>query len=398
MPATTQTTTTTAPIGGAVSVTVTSATKGQLVADIAKRYIGLIPYHLGASMTNTNKLAYADCSSFVKFVYAQVGYTLPRTADQQYKATKKLAIASPSTKNLKAGDLLFFGGWNTPDNPPGYAGIQHVGIYMGNGYVVDEGAAVKGNVGTTKLSNYGTHLIAATRPYGNIPAAAATTPKVADPIAVSSATTVIEHWALGSSDTFTAKDMTTLATAIQNGSISGGNNLSSVTLIQGLNSAVGKKYSDPIVQDAIKTALTDSGFSKDSANAIQTQYVEPTSATFTEKDYNTELIAAKLNGTTNLQSIITNLGKVIGQGYSSSTWSDAFQKMGNDTGSLKDDPLTTIVKLLGKLTNSANWLHVGAMLLGVGMVGFGVYVGIKNISSDETPSAPSMPIILKEGA
>jgi lipoprotein Spr len=60
-----------------------------------------------------------DCSAFVSAVYAGVfGITLPRTARDQYKFSKKI-----SRTELKEGDLLFF---NTR------GGISHVGIYLQN--------------------------------------------------------------------------------------------------------------------------------------------------------------------------------------------------------------------------------------------------------------------------
>jgi len=68
-----------------------------------------------------------------------------------------------------------------------------------------------------------------------------------------------------------------------------------------------------------------------------------------------------------------------------------------------DDVATTIGKvatIMGKLTNPANWIHLGAMFFGVGIIGFGVWTVVKNAddSTPAAPSSPSMPIILKEGA
>lgn len=60
-----------------------------------------------------------DCSAFVQTVFMSVfGITLPRTARDQYKATRRI-----SRTELQEGDLLFF---NTT------GGVSHVGIYLQN--------------------------------------------------------------------------------------------------------------------------------------------------------------------------------------------------------------------------------------------------------------------------
>lgn len=61
-----------------------------------------------------------DCSGFTKYVFKNVGLTLPRTSKAQYKVG-----TSVSKSNLRSGDLVFF---NTLGN-----GVSHVGIYVGNG-------------------------------------------------------------------------------------------------------------------------------------------------------------------------------------------------------------------------------------------------------------------------
>jgi len=60
-----------------------------------------------------------DCSAFVGAIYASVfGITIPRTARDQYRFTKRI-----SRTELQEGDLLFF---NTR------GGVSHVGIYLQN--------------------------------------------------------------------------------------------------------------------------------------------------------------------------------------------------------------------------------------------------------------------------
>jgi cell wall-associated NlpC family hydrolase len=60
-----------------------------------------------------------DCSGLMMGAYAQLGIELPHNAAAQYGRT-----ASISEDELQPGDLVF------------YNGLAHVGMYIGNGYVV----------------------------------------------------------------------------------------------------------------------------------------------------------------------------------------------------------------------------------------------------------------------
>jgi cell wall-associated NlpC family hydrolase len=60
-----------------------------------------------------------DCSGLVQYVYKQLGKSLPRTTDQQFAATTRIARGAE-----QPGDLIFFG-------EPG--SIYHEGIYAGDG-------------------------------------------------------------------------------------------------------------------------------------------------------------------------------------------------------------------------------------------------------------------------
>jgi cell wall-associated NlpC family hydrolase len=87
------------------------------VVAIALRYLG-IAYRYGGTTPRG-----FDCSGFTQYVFRQVGVTLPRTADQQLRAASRI-----SRSQARAGDLVFF-------LSGGYA--YHVGIYLGNGTMVD---------------------------------------------------------------------------------------------------------------------------------------------------------------------------------------------------------------------------------------------------------------------
>lgn len=97
----------------------------------ARKHLGR-PYKFGAQPSEAPKAF--DCSSFVKYLYKRIGVNLPRTALDQALIGKTI----PSKKELlEIGDLLFFkGGWGhyCPEYP---MGIGHVGIYVGNGKVIN---------------------------------------------------------------------------------------------------------------------------------------------------------------------------------------------------------------------------------------------------------------------
>ncbi|MER6348961.1 C40 family peptidase [Streptomyces sp. NPDC001595] len=68
-----------------------------------------------------------DCSGLTKAAYASVGIELPRVANDQYNAGPH-----PSRDELLPGDLVFFS-----TDPTNSRAIDHVGIYVGGGYMID---------------------------------------------------------------------------------------------------------------------------------------------------------------------------------------------------------------------------------------------------------------------
>lgn len=85
----------------------------------AEKYVGY-PYIWGGSSPSTS----FDCSGFVSYVYNQCGWSFGRLGAQG------LYNISTRTSNPKPGDLVFFTG--TYDTP----GISHVGIYVGDGWML----------------------------------------------------------------------------------------------------------------------------------------------------------------------------------------------------------------------------------------------------------------------
>lgn len=103
----------------------------QVVA-VAKQYLG-VPYKLGARYDLDGSYKF-DCSSYVQYVFNKVGIKLPRTATQQQNATKRIA-----DKDLQVGDLVFF-------DTDLSGGMNHVGIYLGDGNFIHASTAKDGGV------------------------------------------------------------------------------------------------------------------------------------------------------------------------------------------------------------------------------------------------------------
>ncbi len=67
-----------------------------------------------------------DCSGLVQQAYRRAGISLPRVADDQYRASKKI-----SRGDLRRGDLVF---WSSNGS---VSGIHHVAIYLGGGQYLE---------------------------------------------------------------------------------------------------------------------------------------------------------------------------------------------------------------------------------------------------------------------
>ena len=98
-----------------------------------------------------------DCSGLTQYAWGHAGVVLPRTAAQQAGVGKRIP-ASAGISALQPGDLVFFA-----YDPAKDSTIYHVGIYLGNGKMInaarpgtnvktDPVAAMSGYAGGTRLA------------------------------------------------------------------------------------------------------------------------------------------------------------------------------------------------------------------------------------------------------
>jgi cell wall-associated NlpC family hydrolase len=91
-----------------------------------------------------------DCSGLVYYTYTMNGYAVPRTAQDLFKAARKISLADAAQ-----GDLVFF---------QDQAKLSHVGIYIDRGMFVhapSSGAVV--SVSSLETPYYQRHLVAVGR-------------------------------------------------------------------------------------------------------------------------------------------------------------------------------------------------------------------------------------------
>ena len=126
--------------------TVASGTAPGVALDWALAQVGT-PYIWGGETPGVG----FDCSGLVQAAYKVAGISLPRVAQDQYDGTAKLGPGNP----VEPGDLIFFGG--------GPSDVTHVGIYVGNGQMVDAphtGADVRVEATpTTPGASWGTDVL-----------------------------------------------------------------------------------------------------------------------------------------------------------------------------------------------------------------------------------------------
>ena len=101
--------------GGQISIALPTSGSGAKVVQTALKYLG-VPYVWGGASPSG-----FDCSGLVMYVYGRLGVSLPHLAASQYNYGTHV-----SRDQLEPGDLVFYG-----------SPISHVGIYVGNGDMID---------------------------------------------------------------------------------------------------------------------------------------------------------------------------------------------------------------------------------------------------------------------
>jgi cell wall-associated NlpC family hydrolase len=119
-----------APVGMR-TVEVRAPVRGEDVVRTAKQYLG-VRYVLGG----TTPRAF-DCSGFVRWIFAQHGVRMPRTAKEQAAVGD-----APVPGDLQPGDLLFFFGGR---------GAQHIAVYVGGDTIIHASSTGK----RVKLDRFG---------------------------------------------------------------------------------------------------------------------------------------------------------------------------------------------------------------------------------------------------
>jgi cell wall-associated NlpC family hydrolase len=113
------------------TVEVRTRVQGDEVVNTARQYLG-VRYVLGG----TTPRAF-DCSGFVRWIFAQHGVKMPRTAKEQAAVGD-----APAPGDLQPGDLLFFFGGR---------GAQHIAVYVGGDTIIHASSTAK----RVKLDRFG---------------------------------------------------------------------------------------------------------------------------------------------------------------------------------------------------------------------------------------------------
>jgi murein DD-endopeptidase len=117
------------------------ADPGRQAADRALSLVG-IPYRYGGIDPRQG----FDCSGLVYFIYRELGHSVPRQAQDQFRSARKIALPE-----VAPGDLMFF---------QDATKLSHVGIYVGDGLFVhapESGRVV--SVASLASTYYQEHLV-----------------------------------------------------------------------------------------------------------------------------------------------------------------------------------------------------------------------------------------------
>ncbi len=133
---------------GTVRMAASPQTPDKVIA-VAKAFAGL-PY----VWAGHDPVGGFDCSGYAYEVMRLSGYDIPRMADQQFEATRRVAY-----DDLQPGDLVFFETY--------MKGPSHVGFYLGQGDFIHASSAANGVVvSQLKTGYYSERFLGGGRPDG----------------------------------------------------------------------------------------------------------------------------------------------------------------------------------------------------------------------------------------
>lgn len=141
-------------VGSVASAYTTPGSNGSLgaqVVELAKKYLGYAYVSGGDSPSEG-----FDCSGFTSFVYAQFGYNIGRTCQDQYDRGTNVRY-----EDLQPGDLVLFERtYATSD------WLTHVGIYIGDGQFIHAANPRKGVIIENLTSEYYASRFVCARRFG----------------------------------------------------------------------------------------------------------------------------------------------------------------------------------------------------------------------------------------
>ncbi len=106
----------------------TDAELGSRMSEYAVNFVG-VPYVAGGNNPQTGW----DCAAFTEWIAKQHGLSIPPVSWQQIKVGEPVA----SLKDARAGDLVFFHEPSGHSRDPSALKVNHVGLYLGDGRMVE---------------------------------------------------------------------------------------------------------------------------------------------------------------------------------------------------------------------------------------------------------------------